>query len=124
MPDEQEMPAPVTTTIFFRFATASERSLKIRLVCGSLAASARLSVTVIVDGLKANNDEGGPTNSCKRAKESARFDAKNLQVQHQSCDPAHGNHLPTGRHPVIAGKRNNRGLLFLLVLSSFCALYT
>lgn len=48
MPHEHEIPAPVTTTIFFDFATAREISERVRLTYESVAAASSSSVTVIV----------------------------------------------------------------------------
>lgn len=47
MPDEQEMPAPVTSTIRLLLATVSDKSTKARRVDCSLCALARSKVTVI-----------------------------------------------------------------------------
>jgi cell shape-determining protein MreD len=47
IPQEQDMPAPVTTTIFFPLAMDSEISDSVRLVCESIDISLRLRVTVI-----------------------------------------------------------------------------
>lgn len=48
MPQEQEIPAPVTTTIFFPFATEREISARARLTCESVAAASRSRVTVMM----------------------------------------------------------------------------
>lgn len=48
MPEEHDMPAPVTTTIFLHFATDSERSARERLVCESDLRAAKSRVTVMV----------------------------------------------------------------------------
>ena len=48
MPQEQEIPAPVTTTIFFPFATEREISARVRLTYESDAAASMLRVTVMV----------------------------------------------------------------------------
>ena len=47
MPQEQDIPAPVTTTIFFPLATDSEISDSVRLACESVDISSILRVTVI-----------------------------------------------------------------------------
>jgi hypothetical protein len=48
IPQEQEIPAPVTTTIFLLLAIDKEISESARRVCVSVAASSRLRVTVMV----------------------------------------------------------------------------
>ena len=48
IPHEQEIPAPVTTTIFLDFATDSEMSERARLVEESVARESKLRVTVMV----------------------------------------------------------------------------
>jgi hypothetical protein len=50
MPHEHEIPAPVTTTIFFDFATARDISERERLVEELVLAASRSRVTVIVVG--------------------------------------------------------------------------
>jgi len=48
IPHEQEIPAPVTTTIFLLLTTESEISKRVLLVEESVARASRLRVTVIV----------------------------------------------------------------------------
>lgn len=48
IPHEQEMPAPVTTTIFLHFATESERLARARRVDGSVCNLSRLRATVMI----------------------------------------------------------------------------
>jgi hypothetical protein len=48
MPHEQEIPAPVTTTILFDLATARDISERARLVWESVLAASSSIVTVIV----------------------------------------------------------------------------
>lgn len=52
MPQEQEIPAPVTTTILFDLAIASDISESVRLVWESVLAKSSSRVTVIVAKVK------------------------------------------------------------------------
>ena len=48
IPHEQDMPAPVSTTIFLLFATEREMSDSARLVTGSVCSPFRLRVKVMM----------------------------------------------------------------------------
>jgi hypothetical protein len=59
MPHEQEMPAPVTTTIRLLLATESERLASVRRATGSDDAAARSSVVIMRRNFVRGGGEGG-----------------------------------------------------------------
>ena len=59
MPHEQEMPAPVTTTMRLLLATESERLASVRRATGSDAAAARSNVVTMRRDFMRGGEEGG-----------------------------------------------------------------